>query len=216
MQAMRAWTRSRYDGCNEPIEVRVTTGPGRYALNDPATTYCNATLAPEPTNRAQRWGAATVAGVPRADVESDLFNLRRHPVRDGCGQYDAAHNAMNAAAKTPAVEASFPQTATRLGDPPATLRGTGWNRWEWTCQDPQQNAMPRFDYQVSTRLATKDTFVPCLPVLRDPTSELPAPLLAPAGAAAVPQAAGRPGGGAQDAVSFATPAFLWENARAAL
>lgn len=28
-------------------------------------------------------------------------------------------------------------THARVSDPPATLRGTGWNRFEWLCHDPQ-------------------------------------------------------------------------------
>ena len=26
---------------------------------------------------------------------------------------------------------------TKLSNPPCNLRGTGWNRWEWLCQNPQ-------------------------------------------------------------------------------
>ncbi len=45
---------------------------------------------------------------------------------------------------------------TRLSNPPSTLRGTGWNRWKWLCQDPQERVLVPFDYEVDTRNTTRD------------------------------------------------------------
>ena len=55
------------------------------------------------------------------------------------------------------------QEDTRLSNPPCTLRGTGWNRWEWLCQDPQEELRP-FDFNISNRIAAKDAHRPCIPI----------------------------------------------------
>ena len=44
---------------------------------------------------------------------------------------------------------------TRLSNPPSTLRGTGINRWEWLCKNPQTDIEEPFDYQISSRILSK-------------------------------------------------------------
>jgi hypothetical protein len=53
-------------------------------------------------------------------------------------------------------ETAFPRTYERLVDPPCTLRGSGWNRWEWLCQNPQEDVMMPFEWLVDSRHAAKD------------------------------------------------------------
>jgi hypothetical protein len=138
--------------------------------------YCNATFAPEPTVRQQRWGNAQVDSYIKTDVESDLFNINRGPVREVCGQYDPKNNRMNAATKRIVKEASFPQTHTRLNDPPCTGRSTGWNRWEWLGQNPQANVMVPFDWYIPGRILHKDAHRPCIPTPLSTEPVLPMPL----------------------------------------
>jgi hypothetical protein len=58
-----------------------------------------------------------------------------------------------------------------LSNPPCTLKGTGWNRWEWLCYDPQVKAIIPFEWNTSYRNVVKDNFVPCieLPMDQEPT-----------------------------------------------
>ena len=121
---VRNWTRNRADDCHISDDTRITTGPGRYVLEAP-NGYCNATFAPEPTVRMQKWGDAQVSGFGKTDVESDLFNLNRGTTKGVCGLYDPNDNRMNKANKDNIQEAPFPQTFARLNDPPCTLRGSG-------------------------------------------------------------------------------------------
>lgn len=51
----------------------------------------------------------------------------------------------------------------RLSNPPSTLRGTGWNRFNPLCIDPQKNVLFPGSSQVSTRLVIKDNHRPCVP-----------------------------------------------------
>lgn len=175
--------RRTYDGCKTGDDLRVSTGPGRYQLNAPPQ-YCNACFAPEPTVRQQKWGATLNNGYIKTDVESDLLNLNRPTTKMTCNQYDPTKNAMNTtqSSSEPVKECSFPQTHTRLVDPPCTGRATGWNRWEWLCDNPQETVMIPFDNQVTTRLQKRDQFRPCIPKPISDDALLPAPLAHDVGA----------------------------------
>jgi hypothetical protein len=171
----QAWTRRLYDGCKSTDDVRVTTGPGRYQLDAPVT-YSSAVFVPEPTIRQQKWGAAQNKRYVKTDVESDLFNMNRPPTKNACHSFDPAENAIAQAPMEPAQEAAFPQTHSRLVDPPCTLRSSGTNRWEWLCANPQDGVMMPFDNLVTTRLQQKDQYRPCIPRPLRAEGVLPAPL----------------------------------------
>jgi hypothetical protein len=170
----QAWNRRLYDGCKSTDDLRLTTGPGRYQLNAPPQ-YCNATYAPEPTVRQQKWGAAMNNSYIKTDVESDLFNINRPTTKTACNQYNPTTNKVDAAGVQPVKEDSFPQTFSRLVDPPCNLRSSGWNRWEWLCQNPQDGIMMPFDNMVTTRLQQKDQFRPCIPQPKHQESVMPTP-----------------------------------------
>ncbi len=166
--------RRKYDGCKTSDDLRVTTGPGRYQLDEP-NKYCDACFAPEPTIRQQKWGASLNSQFTKTDVESDLLNINRPTTKTACNLYNPLKNDVNAAQTEPVKECSFPQTFTRLVDPPCTMRSTGWNRWEWLCDNPQETVMVPFDNLITTRLQQKDQFRPCIPKPQDPTALLPSP-----------------------------------------
>ena len=58
-------------------------------------------------------------------------------------------------------------------DPASNLRGTGFDRWEYLCFNPQEKATIPFDYNVSNRLLVKDNHRPCVPKPIDPKSGYP-------------------------------------------
>ena len=170
----QAFSRRLYDGGKMTDDLRVQTGPGRYQLDAPPQ-YCNATYAPEPTVRLQKWGASQNSQYAKTDVESDLFNINRPTTKNVNGQYNPATDKVNKATAVPAKEESFPNTFSRLVDPPCTLRSSGWNRWEWLCDNPQEGVMIPFDWNVTSRLQQKDQFRPCIPKPIDSAVLLPAP-----------------------------------------
>jgi len=203
----RNWTRNRADECHIGDDVRITTGPGRYTLESP-NGYCNATFAPEPTIRQQKWGASQVTNYGKTDVESDLFNLNRATTKSVCGLYDPNQNRMNSSDKRTIQESSFPQTHARLNDPPCTLRGTGWNRWEWLCQNPQNNVMMPFDWYVPGRILHKDAHRPCIPTPLSPVPTLPTPLHLGSDKVTVPGAYGTTLANASSLGQAETPAYV--------
>lgn len=170
----QAMNRRMYDGCKTSDDLRVTTGPGRYQLDAPPQ-YCDACYAPEPTVRQQKWGASLNSAFIKTDVESDLLNINRPTTKTVCNQYNPVTNKINSAKPVESKECSFPQTHSRLVDPPCTLRSSGWNRWEWLCQNPQEAVMIPFDNLVTTRLASKDSYRPCIPKPIRSDVVLPAP-----------------------------------------
>lgn len=68
-----------------------------------------------------------------------------------------------------------PSEETRTSNPPCNLRGTGWNRWEWLCLDPQERIEIPFDYNIDNRIVVKDNHRPCVPTPVDPLPSLPIP-----------------------------------------
>ena len=52
---------------------------------------------------------------------------------------------------------------TRQSNPPETLRGTGWNRFQPLCLNPQEQVLFPAQYQIPTRLVVKDNHRPCVP-----------------------------------------------------
>lgn len=152
-QGDRAMTRYRHD-LNKMVENNeISTGPGRYVLGVP-NRYGNATFVPTPSVLNQKWGAAHDMSSTKTDVESDLWNIGRPGARVACGQYSPTEGAARRLTAMP--ETDFPHTFERLVDPPCTLRGSGWNRWEWLCQNPQENVMVPFEHLVTARRAAKD------------------------------------------------------------
>ena len=170
----QSFNRRQYDGCKTTDDLRVTTGPGRYQMNAPPQ-YCDACFVPEPTTRLQKWGAAQNSSYAKTDVESDLLNINRPTTKTMCNQYNPDTDKINKGSLAAQKECSFPQVHTRLVDPPCTLRSTGWNRWEWLCENPQESVMMPFDWQVTTRLQQKDQYRPCIPVPINSATILPAP-----------------------------------------
>jgi len=161
----RSMTRIRHDTSKMVENNEISTGAGRWALEAP-NFYGNGVYVPEYTTRLQKWGASHDMTSTKTDVESDLRNLGRPTVRAVCGQYDPSQSQRTL---TPMPEASFPQSDARQFDPPCTLRGSGVNRWEWLCQNPQENVMIPFEWAVDSRHAAKDDFVVsgCRPMVRD-------------------------------------------------
>lgn len=62
---------------------------------------------------------------------------------------------------------------TRLSNPPSTLKGTGWNRWEWLCKNPQKNIFVPFDFNISNRIVAKDNHRPVIPTPINQSPSLP-------------------------------------------
>lgn len=121
------------------------------------------------------------------DVESDLLNLNRPATRCPSGKYEpkcsncgvitsgqpcgqgVSQSCFKCSRAIPKggmcnqdmlnmSECVFPVEDTRLSNPPSTLRGTGWNRFEPLCIDPQANVFFPGTQLINTRNMHKDNF----------------------------------------------------------
>lgn len=70
-------------------------------------------------------------------------------------------------------DCGIPVEDTRLSNPACNLRGTGINRWEWLCLNPQDRVEMPFDYNISNRIVVKDNHRPCVPTPLDPSPMIP-------------------------------------------
>lgn len=170
------FTRARYDSCEMKDAVARSTGPGRYAM---ATTdlHCHGCYVPTPKIRLQKKGDSEMAHYGRTDVESELLNLSRSASNCPSREYNPAKNPVNSDSKLhmPDCRDMHFQQDTRIDNPACNLRGTGVNRFEWPCTDPQKSFEIPFDWGVQARILAKDTHRPCVPRPIDVSPSLPMP-----------------------------------------
>jgi len=188
-----ASTSLRSDGCTYQEKLRASIGPGVYSLNRPANDCgaCAQDISSDPYMRWQAWGPGFCAPGSTIDDNSELLGLNYKASRCAMDAYlpgkgagaggsagGRAARGVCAAPAGPAADASGncrrATEPTRLSNPPCTLRGTGWNRWEWLCYDPQDKAIIPFEHQVNYRLVAKDNHKPCLPTPMEATNAVPA------------------------------------------
>ena len=168
------------DPCSYQEKLKRSIGPGMYMLGTPANDcdLCGHDIPNDPHLRWQNWGPGFCEPGTTVDTGSELLGLNYKNTKCSTkqylpGSYKPKPNSVCAAPGKQGVRAcAKPTESTRLSNPPCTLRGTGWNRWEWLCWDPQDNAVVPFDYLVSNRILIKDNHVPCLPDPQDQTNEV--------------------------------------------
>ena len=168
-----SFSRLKYDTGNHQKEDQESMGPGLYTLNTPV--QCSQILPKDPRLRAQKQGVSQQKNVDwrfysgPIDVESELYGINRPNSRcpqdkfiPGCqekiiGGYNCEDNAHDFNIGGYNIE------DTRLSNPPSTLRGTGINRFEPLCLDPQDRVLFPCSFNVNTDLLVKDNHRPSVP-----------------------------------------------------
>jgi len=172
-----SFNRLDYDKCSYKQEISESIGPGEYQLNTPFIS-CDDCYNRDPQIIMQRSGASVAKNMPMIDVDSELININRK--LSNCSndsfipKFNKEGEIDNSIETTDFKNCNMPTTEnTRLSNPSCNLRGTGWNRWEWLCQDPQERVEIPFDNNVSNRLLFKDNHRPLIPNLIDQSGFLP-------------------------------------------
>ena len=173
-----SFNRLSYDTCTYSHNLKQSIGVGEYMLGVPKS-HCGDCFYADPKVRAGMGSAvAKCADRPLVDVDSEMLGLTRRasdcPADQyipGTGGYDCKLGALKECADGSPIHSED----TRISNPPCTLRGTGWNRWEWLpgCKNPQDDALARFDFNIQNRIVVKDNHRPCLPKPIDQTLALP-------------------------------------------
>lgn len=156
-----SFERLPYDPCSYEEKLRQSVGPGMYMIGRPANdcTPCDQDIPADPYLRYQAWGPGSCAPGSAIDVSSDLLGLPRKTTKcaaDGYAPGKGVPNKCFAPGTRDPRKCMAPTEDTRLSNPPCSLRGTGWNRWEWLCYDPQDKAIVPFEWNVSYRIVAKD------------------------------------------------------------
>jgi hypothetical protein len=164
---------------NDPVAItqsmNESLGPGYYVL----TRYVpdRAVVSGDPRMTTQGIAAGKCAN-DLIDIDSDLLGITR---KAGTAMYDPARDMV--ACESPPLATAQAATATdydpedcRLSNPPSTLRGTGINRWEWLCADPQDTALSPIGVPADVRSMVKDTHRPLVETMvADRVSPAPSP-----------------------------------------
>jgi hypothetical protein len=146
----QALTRPKFDDFHQSDDMRITSYALRYYVNPPDAN-CPTSFPVDATVRLQHSGASWPQGQWKTDVESDLKGINRFGSRIKTGLYDPQANNMNSKPYVAAPDESFPTVFNRLYNPPCTLRGTGWNRWEAMPHQPQKTFETPFDFFIPSR-----------------------------------------------------------------
>ena len=155
-----SFNRLNYDTCTYKTNLRQSVGPGDHMINTPKQD-CVGCFSPDPSFRLAHFGGGVCKDKPLVDVDSELIGLNRKASNCPAEHYIPGKPFCNV---TPLQDCrAIPREDTRLSNPPCTLRGTGWNRWEWTCENWQTRALAPFDYMINNRTIVKDNHRPCLP-----------------------------------------------------
>lgn len=165
-----SFNRLNYDDGTYQHVLRESIGPGDYQLGTPRLD-CGGCFFPAPDVRMNTYGAG-ICTKELIDVDSELLGLRRKQSKCPADKYLPSEKEF---CKTtmPKDCHELGREDTRLSNPPCTLRGTGWNRWEWLCINPQSKALVPFDFNINNRLVVRDNHRPCVPKPLDQQAALP-------------------------------------------
>ncbi len=120
-------------------------------------------------------GVATCTNRDLVDVNSDLIGITRKNTKNACDMYNPLRDGQTCSEKTDVTICNeMIREDTRLSNPACNLRSTGFNRWEWLCQNPQDRVHIPFDFNINSKLVAKDAHRPLIPQPIDPRPALPA------------------------------------------
>ena len=167
----------KYDTCSYKQVLSESIGPCEYQLGTPFIS-CDDCFSKDPQLILQRNGVSVAKNVPQVDVDSELMNLNRKLTNCSSKEFVPKFNQKGEIDNTLETkhfdDCNIPtRENTRLSNPASTLRGTGWNRWEWLCENPQKRSIVPFDLNINERLVVKDNHRPLIPKPIDQSVFLP-------------------------------------------
>lgn len=170
----------KYDTNSYRHVLAESVAPLEYQLGTPLN--CKECFVNDPSYRIQRMGNSVDAKEKMIDIDSELMNITRKlsnnprdkyiPKEDKNGELCVEQN------KIHLQDCNMPKMEyTHLSNPSNNLRGTGWNRWEWLCQDPQEKVILPFNngfsQGIDTKILAKDNHRACVPKPLNINNSLP-------------------------------------------
>ena len=185
-----SFNRLNYDMCQYKQTIHESISPGNYMLGTPPID-CDPCYPKPPTVRLQKSGDSIDRSVALVDTESDLKNVNKTATKCSVLSKDKNNSVKKVIAASNKVEYEninnikptdnlthwkdcFEHSVdTRFVDPPSNLRGTGFDRWEYLCFNPQEKVLIPFDNNIQNRILVKDNHRPCVPKPIDPKNVFP-------------------------------------------
>lgn len=153
-------SRLHFDACTYKHNLKQSVGTADYMLGTPQMD-CRICFSTDPAIR-MKTGISTCDSVPIVDIDSELKNLTRKASDCPSEKYIPTGKSF-CKVKNMKDCTTLPTEDTRISNPTCTMRCTGFNRWEWLCQNPQEKALIPFDFNINNRLVVKDNHRPCVP-----------------------------------------------------
>lgn len=195
-----SFNRLNYDTGAYNQDINQSVGPGVYKLADPNSSCKKQCYPYPPSVRLQKQGVSIDKSRFLIDIDSELNGLFKKNTKDPSKNYvpccpesvctsgEICGQGVSGICKNKNLKRGerypdnnlhhfddcfIPDDHTRLSNPSCNLRGTGWNRWEWLCLDPQERTEIPFDFNISNRIVVKDNHRACVPNPVDQTLALP-------------------------------------------
>lgn len=153
-------TRARDDGRAYAHHLGESVGPAAYVLGPPRR--CRPDFIADPRVSSQAHLASVCSNMPLVDVDSELLGLTRKLSACPADAYnpDTSKPCPLTHVRESQGLSGIESEDCRMSNPACTLRGTGWNRWEWLPCDPQATALRPFATMVDYRTVVKDNHRP--------------------------------------------------------
>lgn len=163
-----SFARTTYDSCDYKATLSSSMGPGKYHLTTPKSE--------DPCFQASSETGPAAGGGSRydkaalVDVDSELIGITRQYKRCREPFTDVPHQHE---LKFPECRFRYNTEASRISNPPHTLREQGVNRFASLCFDPQTNIEFPGHRWIHNRIIVKDNHRPCVEFPLDQTRVFP-------------------------------------------
>ena len=164
-----SFTRLPYDTCSYVYDMNQSMKVGEYNLKTPLNE--DMVFYPNPSVPLNKYGAS-LCDKDIIDVDSELLGLNVKQTKCPSKKFNKSEKPFCKLLHMKEADA-LSSEETRMSNTPCTLRGTGWNRWEWLCSDPQEKAITPFETNINNRIVVKDNHRPCIPTPMDNRMALP-------------------------------------------
>jgi hypothetical protein len=185
-----SFERSIYDQGAYCTDLKQSTAPLKYMLDPTYANQCSP-CRPGDVGYIARQGVSLTKNANLVDVESDLLLLNYPLSRNPAAKYSPCAGPNYSGNLMHFNECAIGTDYSRITQPPCSLRGTGVNRFQPICLDPQDESRWLMPSQVgvSYRLVVKDNQVPLIPDVLSPTKQNPElnPVLPRPGPSCLPQ-----------------------------
>jgi hypothetical protein len=144
---------------------------GEYMMKTPIQEDTKGCFFPNPYIRLDKFGGSLCEN-NLIDVDSELLGLNVKATKCPANKFTPSKEPFCNMVNMKECDFLSPED-TKISNPPCTLKGTGWNRWEWLCENPQNNVLIPFETGINNRIVVKDNHRPCIPTPLDVSDSLP-------------------------------------------